>query len=206
MENSKPQLPPAGGDKVFLVATSVWEKIRRLLDRPQVAMDPTQFSYTEDGTGVRTYRFGGAAGTGIFDHPFRLTVSNGTAGAKYKIAPGSITQGTNGDAIALSGLFDVERSASAGIVVIEADVDGSLELSDWGVSIISVGSAEEVGFSGGDPETQNKLRLVIGKITLDEGTATATQALYTSVRTGYAVLNGVEVVVFEAAPTHPSTV
>lgn len=201
MDPARESLPPAAGDKVYLIDSATWEKLRRLVDFPQVAMDPVQFSYTSDALGVRTYRLTAPGAGGIFRHPFKITVSFEEAGIKYKVAQGSITDGTNGTAISLSGILEENRSASQGYVVLSASVSSALVISGWALTIeSSVENTKEVLIAG-DPPAQTRIRLLLGKITIEEGQATVTQALFTSVVISTRLLNGVEVKTFDAAPT-----
>jgi hypothetical protein len=135
-------------------------------------------------------------------HPFQLSVSAGAGGPKYQVSKGSITDGTNGVAVALGDIFSSDESASAGYVVLEASVSEDMTTSGWELKIIATaGGTKEVGLTTGDPVRQEKIRLLIGKITLDGTTPTAWQALFTSVVIGTRLLNGVEIKAFDAAPT-----
>lgn len=88
MEPAPEKLPPAG-DKLYLIDGPTWEKLRRLVDLPRVAMDPRQFDYTTDATGVRTYRFRGTLGTpgvcanfALSNNGTTITVGEGQAGSE----------------------------------------------------------------------------------------------------------------------------
>lgn len=149
---------------------------------------------------------GGGSGGSDFKHPFKLTTSVVDGSPKYRVSKGSITDGTNGSAVSLSGIFDTDQTASAGFVVLEASVSEELVVSGWALAIVAEADAKEVKMTSADPPTQEKLRLVIGKITLSGSTPTAWQALTSSVRIGLGLLNGVEVKVLEHAPTHPAQI
>lgn len=93
---------------------------------------------------------------------------------------------------------------SQGYVVIQADVDEDFALSNWEKTIVATAGddTKEIGFTTTGTIRQNKLRLLIGKITLGTGSApTAWQAQLTSVKIVHGVLNGVAIKTFIAAPT-----
>ena len=145
-----------------------------------------------------------------FTHPFKLTTSKVGTIAKFKVSGDSsgIQDGTNGDAIAsITGLNDLHSILSEKYVVIEAAVDANLACSGWQVLAVSSADAAEVSIAG-TPPAQDKLRLLIGKVTWDAETLTATpwQALYSSVRITTGILNGVPIKCFEAAPTVQSKI
>ena len=99
---------------------------------------------------------------------------------KWKVSASrsTITDGTNGDAIdlTLAGFDTPETITATKYIVLEADV---LELAatDWTFSAVDVGDIEEVGMSDVADEIpeQNKLRLLIGKITFTDGVASVKQ-------------------------------
>lgn len=140
--------------------------------------------------------------------PFKITATKKNGIPKYKIAKGSIQDGTNGAAIDLSALLEEETTATAGYVVIEADVDEDMVVSGWALAIHEdAADAAEVRYTEVAPIRQDKIRLLIGKITLDEDDVpTAWQALFTSVRIIYGLQNGVALKLFEAAPTVASAI
>jgi len=138
-------------------------------------------------------------------HPFKIIISTTDSGiAQYKVAKGSITEGTNGPPLPITGL-DEKKDASEGIVFIEGDV------SDYVITNLKVtlgdNAVEEVEITD---STQTKIILILGKITMDTTVsppvATAWQAWTTSARAIYGMLNGAAVKVFDAAPTHPSEI
>lgn len=150
---------------------------------------------------------GGSGGGTEFSHPFKITTSTVEGVAKYKVAKGSIQDGTNGTAISLAGITETETTATAGYVVIEADVDADLVITGWALAIKSGATdAQEVGMTTTGDIRQNKIRLLIGKLTLDGAVATAWQAQFSSVRINVGLVNGVAGKVFEDAPTYPTSI
>ncbi len=165
------------------------------------SLPSTPFATTGGGGGRRPAP---EESSGSFSHPFKLTTSVVSSTPKYKVHDGSITDGTNGDAIDLSLILNDDLTATDGFVVIEADVDEDLEVSGWNLLIVTdADDAAEVRLTTDDPPVQDKLRLLIGKLALDDDVAIPTQALITSVRITHGILNGALVKVFEAAPSHP---
>jgi hypothetical protein len=150
---------------------------------------------------------GGRGGGAEFLHPFKLTTSTVEGVAKYKVSKGSIQDGTNGTPIALTGITETDTTATAGYVVLEADVDADLVITGWALAIKSGATdAKEVGMTTEDPIRQNKIRLLIGKLTLDGAVATPWQAQFASVRINIGLVNGVAAKVFEDAPTYPTSI
>lgn len=157
---------------------------------------------------------GGGSGGGTFLHPFKITVGTGESGPTYKVSKGSIILGTNGAAYPFpsSGFFDTPQAASANHLVLQATVGDDLELptssNPWAFALVSEADSKEVVMTTTAPIKQTKLRLLLGKITVDSGTgvATAWQAQFSSVRVVHGIFNGVEVLVLENAPTHPSAI
>lgn len=142
-------------------------------------------------------------------HPFKLTAWKEEETLKYEVGKGGIQDGTNGDAIDLSAVIEEEEVfTAAGYVVIEADVDEYFAMSGWALQIYEdPADAAEVGFTESGTIRQDKIRLLIGKITLDEeDTPTAWQAQFTSVRVVYSFLNGMICLCFEAAPTASASI
>jgi len=153
-----------------------------------------------------------------FKHPFMLSVEYDGTAWNWQVSSyqSSVTDGTNGAAIDLSGaLFDTPTAIDATkYIVLQATVGSELALSSWTVLAVDLADADEVNMSAlPDPPytlVQDAARLLIGKITYtaaDEGipsTAVATQAIYTGQRVAHGFLNGSVVRVFESAPVHPS--
>jgi hypothetical protein len=160
----------------------------------------------------QTVTGGGSGGGGTFAHPFKITVGTGESGPTYKVSKGSIILGTNGAAypIPTSGFFDTPLAASANHLVLQATVGDDLELptssNPWAFALVSEADSKEVVMTTTAPIKQTKLRLLLGKITLDGSVATAWQAQFSSVRVVHGIFNGVEVLVLENAPTHPSAI
>lgn len=140
--------------------------------------------------------------------PFSLSVKLEEGIPKYTISKGSIQDGTNGAAIDLTGIIEEEHIAIHGYVVIEADVDEFLEIKNWKVNMVSAyDETNEVRFTTSGQIRQDKIRLLIGKITLDEkGFPTAWQALFSSVRIVTGSLGGAVGKMFEYAPTVASKI
>jgi hypothetical protein len=137
-----------------------------------------------------------------FSHPFKITTETVNGVPKYKVAKGSIQDGTNGTTIALTGITETDRTATAGYVVLEADVDAGLVVSGWALAIkTAAADTHEIVLTTSGEIRQNKLRLLLGKLTLADGVATPWQAWFTSARVGTGLLNGVAVRLIDAAPT-----
>lgn len=146
------------------------------------------------------------AETAAGNHPFRIVITTNEDGDyKYTVTKGSITDGTNGDALPITGL-DEDQDPSAGIVMIEGYLDENLVITGLSLSI-GEESVQEVTMAG---YTQSKIALILGKITMDTTVTppvpTAWQAWTTSARACHGFLNGSLVKVFEAAPTHPESI
>jgi len=140
-------------------------------------------------------------------HPFKITTAKVLDVLKYRISKGSIQDGTNGAAINLTDVIETDFNATAGYVVIEATVAADLSLSDWTTLIIANPSdTDEVKMTTGGTLRQEKIRLLLGKITIGDGEATVWQAWFTSARVGHGFLNGSLVRVFESAPTEASKI
>jgi hypothetical protein len=152
-------------------------------------------------------------------HPFKLTTSMVSDTAHYTIGKGTIIDGTNGAALDLDGVIETAFPATTeGYVVIEATVTpATLAIGSWASRIADAEEASKEVVLTGDPPQQTQIRFCIGKITLSGDpeevapedpplTATAWQGWMSSVRVVHGILNGVEVLVLEAAPTHPSVI
>jgi hypothetical protein len=143
-----------------------------------------------------------SGGGETFSHPFKITTKTVDGVPKYKVAKGSIQDGTNGSTIALTGITETDRTATAGYVVLEADVDAGLVVSGWALVIkTAAADTQEIGLTTSGEIRQNKLRLLLGKLTLAGDVATPWQAWFTSARVGNGLLNGVAVRLIDAAPT-----
>jgi hypothetical protein len=138
----------------------------------------------------------------VAEHPFKITTKTVDGVPKYKVAKGSIQDGTNGSTISLTGITETDRTATAGYVVLEADVDAGLVVSGWALVIkTAAADTQEIGLTTSGEIRQNKLRLLLGKLTLAGDVATPWQAWFTSARVGNGLLNGVAVRLIDAAPT-----
>lgn len=156
---------------------------------------------------IRQIQFDPIRRVGEGYHPFKILTSIVLDKPKYRLAKGSIQDGTNGAAIDLTGVIETDFDATAGYVVIEATVATDLSLSDWKAVIVSnVTDTAEVKMTTSDPLRQEKIRLLIGKITLADIEATVWQAWYTSARVSHGFLNGSLVRVLESAPTEASKI
>lgn len=153
---------------------------------------------------------GGASGGGTSFVPWKLTTSLDGSDIQWAVSSASsgITDGTNGDAIDLSSAgFDTPTTITAEkYIVLEADVDTDLVVSGWALAAVDSGACDEVGMTTSETIRQNKLRLVIGKVTIGDGVGTAWQACFTSQRITHGILDGIVCKVFESAPTHPTKI
>ena len=135
------------------------------------------------------------------DFPFKVSIVLVGGVSNYVVSAGSITDGTNGVSIPLPGIFEVNRVASAGYVVIKATIDASLAHSGWGIAIQS--DTDEVLIAG-SPARQTEARLLLARIVSSGSppSLSANTAISTSQRLAHGFINGTFVRVFESAPTH----
>lgn len=139
-------------------------------------------------------------------HPFKVSATSEGLSSVYEISKGSIIDGTNGDPIDLGDIIEDESPASSGHVCVEAAVNEDLSITGWTKAIKGgTEAAKEVEFTTEAPVRQTKIRLHLGKITIDGDTTTVAQACFQSQRITHGVINGVPCKVFESAPTHPSS-
>lgn len=132
--------------------------------------------------------------------PFALSVSVDDTTLNWQVSSiySTITDGTNGDNMEITGLdTDTEFMEDKWIVV--EGVVTSLAVTE--LTVTAVDDPDEVSFAG-DPEEQNKIRLLIGKVSIVDDAPVAKQFLFHSSRLTYGFLNGKLVRVFELAPTH----
>jgi len=136
--------------------------------------NPTVFTERRDG--------GGGEGAPALIS-FRLTVAQNESEAwQWQVSSdrSTITDGTNGPAIDLSGVdFDTPVTVSADSwIVLEADVGEDFLVTDWMLAAKTTAEdAKELGFNDpGDPVFQNKVRLYIGKIEFEDDVPSVTQA------------------------------
>ena len=117
---------------------------------------------------------------------WKLTTAIVEGAVKWNVSASrsTITDGTNGDAIdlTLAGFDTPETITETKFIVLEADVDeeadvGEEVVSNWTFSAVDAEDIEEVGMSDVVDEIpkQNKLRLLIGKITFTDGVASVEQ-------------------------------
>lgn len=167
---------------------------------------------------------GGGGGGG--NHPFRITTKNALYGSgqqpSYKVAyNSSIINGTNGGPFAITNInedipFPTGTSNDFKFVVATATVTSNpfaVTSAGFTISLVDEDETDEVLLEDGN---QTKLRLLIGKITVEplldgEGTEigkklTPWQAVTTSFRTAVSFHNGVPVYILQVAPTHQSRI
>lgn len=183
------------------------------LSSPRTEFDP-----------VATSSIMGGGGGG--NHPFRITTKNALYGSgqqpSYKIAyNSSIINGTNGGPFAITNIntdvpFPTGTSNDFKFVVATAAVTSNpfaVTNAGFTISLVDANETDEVLLENGK---QTKLRLLIGKITVEplldgEGTEigkklTPWQAVTTSFRTAVSFHNGVPVYILQVAPTHQSKI
>jgi len=142
--------------------------------------------------------------------PFQITVKSG-ANPTYKVSyNSSIINGTNGGPFNINGLNVDKGITQERFIIAEATVtDDPFKISDSGFIIREVG-ADDTNEVVIDSERQTKLRLLIGKITIEpQGTGKLLrpwQAVTTSFQTTMSFYNGAIVFTLQSAPTHQSRV
>lgn len=162
---------------------------------------------------------GGGGSSG--NHPFKITTKGSTYGSgeqpSYKVfLRSSIINGINGGPFTINGLNEDKNITEPKFIVAEATVTSNpFEVTDDGFTIKAVDENEtdEVLLEDGK---QTKLRLLIGKITMEDVLGEngevigkkpeAWQAVTTSFRTAVAFHNGVPVYILQVAPTHQSSI
>lgn len=149
--------------------------------------------------------------------PFKLTVTKDEDDWKWKVSQNksSIQDGTNGDAIDLgpSGtawatgaiMFDTTTTLTATkFILLEADVDADLVITDWTLVAANAADAKELRFTTSGTIYQDKIRLLIGKITVDTApdpdTYVASQAVFSPQMITHGLNNGLAVKCFLASP------
>lgn len=155
------------------------------------------------------YFLSGEGGAGS-QFPFKITVKSGDE-PKYKVAyNSSIINGINGGPFNIIGLNEDKEITEQKFIIAEATVTSNpFEINSAGFTIKAVGEDEtdEVKIESGK---QTKLRLLIGKITVEtQGTGKLLrpwQAVTTSFRTAVSFHNGVPVYILQVAPTHQSRI
>lgn len=115
--------------------------------------------------------------------PFKITVTDTGSGMTWRVSSelASITDGTNGPSIDLSGAgFDADISfSSEKYIALQADVSSSLVLSNWTLAGVSLSFTDEVKITTSAPFRQEKLRLLIGRVAIVSGKPKAYQAVTT---------------------------
>lgn len=164
---------------------------------------------------------GGGSGSDI-QFPFRITTINGVFGSgqapEYKVSyNSSIINGTNGGPYNIVGLNEDKRIEEEKFIVAEADITSpSLTVTNgFTIKEVDANETDEIVTEneevfGVTRPVQKKLRLLIGKITVenvDDGiNLKAWQAITTSYRTVIGIHNSIPVLVLEPAPTHQSRI
>lgn len=161
---------------------------------------------------------GGGGGSDI-QFPFLITTTDGVFGSgqspKYKVSyNSSIIDGTNGGPYNIVGLNQDKTITQQKFIIAEANVTfGPFKVSDSGFTIkeVDANETDEVVIdTSGEFPTQTKLRLLIGKITVEESDSgiklKAWQAVTTSFRTAMSFHNGAAVFILQVAPTHQSRI
>lgn len=158
--------------------------------------------------------------SGLFEGeivPFKLSISNNNGTLEWRVSSNrsSITDGTNGDAVDLSPTgadwatgavkFDVDTAITATkYIVLKASVDPDLEVTDWTLAAVNAADAVEVGTDAGPPITQDEIRLLIGKVTIDTApdpdVVSVSQAVFSPQMITYGLTNGLPSKVFASAP------
>ena len=154
-----------------------------------------------------------SGGGGGEQFPFKISVTSGK-NPKYKVSyNSSIINGTNGGPYSIGGLNLDKSLAQEKFIIAEATVPTNLVITGFTIKEVDAGETDEVVMSGtGSTATQSKLRLLIGKITVEDlpnnggKLLRPWQAITTSYRTVNSFYNGVSVLVLEPAPTHQSRV
>lgn len=132
--------------------------------------------------------------------PFLISVSKVGADCKWQVssAGSTITDGTSGDSLEISTYNSPATFSATKYIVVEASVTA---LAVSSLNIAAVDDPDEVGMAGTPPE-QDMIRLLLGKVSIVDGTPVAQQFLFTAARLTYGFLDGKIVRVFEAAPSH----
>jgi hypothetical protein len=119
----------------------------------------------------------------------------------FRVAPGTIQDGTNGEAVSISGLDTDIGISSTKFIVIEATIaEGTLAASGWSVTSVDSGGADEVRMTTTEPIYQDRLRLLVGKVVISGDEITASQAVHSNQRTVVGVFNGVACKFLASAP------
>ena len=150
--------------------------------------------------------------------PFKLTTGVDNTDLTWKVSSSlsSVTDKLNGDALDLSSegadwatgaiKFDVDTVLTVtSWILLKATISATLETSDWTLEAVTAeADALEIHDDGGSPPVQDEVKLLIGKVVIDTGVATAYQAVFAPQLLGYDALNGLFVRRFENAKINSS--
>jgi hypothetical protein len=182
------------------------------IDPDTTAGDTITDSMSNETIAPSEYFLSGGGGGGE-QFPFKISVTSGK-NPKYKVSyNSSIINGTNGGPYNIVGLNLDKSLAQEKFIIAEGDVSTSLTTTGFTIKEVDAGETDEVVMSGtGSTAAQSKLRLLIGKITVEDlpnnggKLLRPWQAITTSYRTVNSFYNGVSILVLEPAPTHQSRV
>jgi hypothetical protein len=183
------------------------------IDPDTTAGDTITDSMSGETIAPSQYFLSGGGGGGGEQFPFKISVTSGK-NPKYKVSyNSSIINGTNGGPYNIVGLNTDKALSQQKFIIAEADVPSNFIITGFTIKEVDAGETDEVVMSGsGETATQSKLRLLIGKITVEDlpnnggKLLRPWQAITTSYRTSNSFYNGVSVLVLEPAPTHQSRV
>ena len=137
---------------------------------------------------------------------------------EYKVSyNSSIINGTNGGPYNIAGLNEDKRIEEQKFIIAEADItSASLTVTNgFTIKAVDANETDEIkteneNVFGVTRPVQKKLRLLIGKITVETTETgvklTPWQAITTSYRTVVGIHNSIPVLILEPAPTHQSRV
>lgn len=171
------------------------------------------------GPGGITQKFArrGGGGGGFANQFFPLSVSKDSSGDLYwrvSEGKGSITDGSNGPVIDLSAIspigFDVDTAISATkFIVLEGEVaETTMAITAWTFAAVDAGTdnvnINEIRFTTTGSIYQDRIRLLIGKVTVVSDKATAKQAVFGPQMITHGLLNGKAVKCFLGPIVHHS--
>jgi hypothetical protein len=171
--------------------------------------DTIKDSMSNEDIGPSQYFLSGTGGAGD-QFPFKITVKSGSS-PTYKVSyNSSIIDGTNGGPFNIVGLNTDKGITEEKFIIAEANVTSNpFKINNAGFTIKEVGP-DEMNEAVLEDGKQTKLRLLIGKITVEpQGSGKLLrpwQAITTSFQTTMSFYNGVIVFTLESAPTHQSRV
>lgn len=157
--------------------------------------NPNRIVPTDEGTGSD------------FRHPFRLekAVSGNDSGWKLSSWGSSITDGTNGGALDITGLDDFRQTD--GDVWIQVDIMDDLTVSSLQGANVMVevgGYADEVDFD--EDGIQTHANLFIGRVFVADGVYSFSQAINNAQLLTHGLVNGSAVRVFDSHTIHPTII